>query len=191
MRAVARTGITQTQPIPTIRPSSASVVSTSLRRASDFVSTLARVRASARRTGQISVRTSPHEFRGLAAGASLLAISLLWPAPARNPLRDATIAACRAIAARLRAQITSAVGTSNPDAERVRDQAVARSVRLDAAVAGALGTGIDAEDFHASDASISFSSMSKLDQTWRTSSCSSRASISLTICCACLPSSFR
>jgi uncharacterized membrane protein YccC len=64
---------------------------------------------------------------GLAAGASLLAISLLWPAPARNPLRDATIAACRAIATRLRAQIAYAVGSRNPDEERVRNQAVARS----------------------------------------------------------------
>ena len=38
---------------------------------------------------------------GLASGASLLAISLLWPAPARDPVRDAAIAACRAVAARL------------------------------------------------------------------------------------------
>ena len=50
------------------------------------------------------------------------------------------------------------------------DQAVARPVGLDAAVAGALGAGIDAEDPHASEASISFSSMSKFDQTCRTSS---------------------
>jgi uncharacterized membrane protein YccC len=39
---------------------------------------------------------------GLASVASLLAVALLWPAPARDPLRDAAIAACRAIAARLR-----------------------------------------------------------------------------------------
>src|SRR2546422_545919 len=62
------------------------------------------------------------------------------------------------------------------------DNPMARSVRLDAAVTGALGARVDAENFHASEASISFSSMSKFDQTWRTSSCSSSASISLTIC---------
>jgi uncharacterized membrane protein YccC len=42
---------------------------------------------------------------GLAAGVSLLAISLLWPAPARNPVRADAIAACRALGARLRAEI--------------------------------------------------------------------------------------
>ena len=70
------------------------------------------------------------------------------------------------------------------------DHAVARPVGLDAAVTGALGTGVDAENLHASEASISFSSMSKFDQTCCTSSWSSSASISLTICCASLPSSF-
>ncbi len=49
---------------------------------------------------------------GLAAGASLLAISLLWPAPTREPLRGGAIEACRALAARLRADVTRAL---NPD----------------------------------------------------------------------------
>ena len=40
---------------------------------------------------------------GLAAGASLFAISLLWPAPTADRLRAAAIAACRGIAGRLRA----------------------------------------------------------------------------------------
>jgi uncharacterized membrane protein YccC len=39
---------------------------------------------------------------GLAAAASLLAVALLWPAPARDPVRSAAIAACRALAARVR-----------------------------------------------------------------------------------------
>jgi uncharacterized membrane protein YccC len=39
---------------------------------------------------------------GMAAGAALLAIALLWPAPARDPVRSAAIAGCRALAARLR-----------------------------------------------------------------------------------------
>jgi uncharacterized membrane protein YccC len=64
---------------------------------------------------------------GMAAGASLLAIAFLWPAPARNPLRMAAIDACRALAARLRADVAHTLG------EQVdRDAAVERS---DAAVA--------------------------------------------------------
>ena len=62
-----------------------------------------------------------------------------------------------------------------------RDQVVSATVRLDAAVAGALGAGIDAENSHAREASISFSSMSKLAHTFCTSSWSSRASISFII----------
>jgi uncharacterized membrane protein YccC len=42
---------------------------------------------------------------GMASGASLLAISLLWPAPARDPLRDAAVRACRALSARLRSDV--------------------------------------------------------------------------------------
>ncbi len=42
---------------------------------------------------------------GLASGAGLIAISLLWPAPARYPLRAPAAAACRALAARLRKHI--------------------------------------------------------------------------------------
>jgi hypothetical protein len=38
----------------------------------------------------------------MAAGASLLAIAILWPAPARDTVREAAIEACRALAARLR-----------------------------------------------------------------------------------------
>ena len=63
------------------------------------------------------------------------------------------------------------------------------SIRLHATVAGALRAGIDAEDSHAREASISFSSMSAFVQTFLVSSCSSRTSISLSICCAALPSS--
>ena len=42
---------------------------------------------------------------GLASAAALLAIALLWPAPARDPVRSAAIAGCRALAARLRAHL--------------------------------------------------------------------------------------
>jgi len=50
------------------------------------------------------------------------------------------------------------------------NQLVAASVRLHAAVTGARGAGVDAEDSHASEASISFSSMSKFAHTCCTSS---------------------
>jgi uncharacterized membrane protein YccC len=39
---------------------------------------------------------------GLASGCSLVAIALLWPAPARDPVRTAAIAAVRALAGKLR-----------------------------------------------------------------------------------------
>jgi len=42
---------------------------------------------------------------GMAAGAALVAVALLWPAPARDRLRGAAAAACRALAARLRAGV--------------------------------------------------------------------------------------
>ncbi len=41
----------------------------------------------------------------LAAAVSLPAIALLWPAPARNPVRASVVAACRAVAMRLRADV--------------------------------------------------------------------------------------
>jgi hypothetical protein len=54
---------------------------------------------------------------GLAAAAALPAIALLWPAPARDPVRGAAIAGCRAVAARLRVQVACALGRVS-DAER-------------------------------------------------------------------------
>src|SRR3954447_15026780 len=68
---------------------------------------------------------------GLASAASLLAIALLWPAPARNPLRTAAVDACRALAERLHAEAAHDLGRSStspvaePDAARARaDEAV-------------------------------------------------------------------
>ena len=40
---------------------------------------------------------------GMAGGVALVAVAFLWPAPARDRLRGAAAAACRALAARLRA----------------------------------------------------------------------------------------
>ncbi len=42
---------------------------------------------------------------GMASGAALLAIVLLWPTPTRGPLRAAAAGACRALAVRLRADV--------------------------------------------------------------------------------------
>ena len=50
------------------------------------------------------------------------------------------------------------------------NQLMTAAVAVDAAVTGAVRAGVDAEDPHASEASISFSSMSKFDQTCLTSS---------------------
>jgi hypothetical protein len=47
---------------------------------------------------------------------------------------------------------------------------VAAAVGVDAAIPGAHGAGIDPENPHASEASISFSSTSKFDQTFLVSS---------------------
>ena len=87
-------------------------------------------------------------------------------------------------------QLVRKCGESRSRNGAAHDDAVARPVGFDAAVTGALGAGVDAEDSHASEASISFSEMSKLDHTCCTSSWSSSASINFTICCAGLPSSF-
>jgi uncharacterized membrane protein YccC len=56
---------------------------------------------------------------GLASGASLLAIALLWPAPEHDPVRGAAIRACRALAARLRAEVAYVLDPEpTTDAER-------------------------------------------------------------------------
>ena len=53
---------------------------------------------------------------GLAAAVSLLAISLMWPAPTRNPVRTSAIAACRALADRLRAEVAYVMSGGAADA---------------------------------------------------------------------------
>ncbi len=58
---------------------------------------------------------------GLASVASLLAVGLLWPAPARDPLRAAAIAACRAIADRLRSDAAFLLGEGGISAAEHED----------------------------------------------------------------------
>jgi uncharacterized membrane protein YccC len=64
---------------------------------------------------------------GLACGASLLAISLLWPAPARNPLRRAALSACRALAARLRSEVAYVLGGDSRPTDAEHDEAIERA----------------------------------------------------------------
>jgi hypothetical protein len=53
---------------------------------------------------------------GLAAGASVIAIAILWPAAARDPIRVKAIAGCRAVAERLRREITFIVARGAAEA---------------------------------------------------------------------------
>jgi uncharacterized membrane protein YccC len=63
---------------------------------------------------------------GLAAGVSLLAISLLWPAPTRHPVRVAAIEAARALAARLRSDVAYMMGDpADNERERTHRAAIA------------------------------------------------------------------
>jgi uncharacterized membrane protein YccC len=54
---------------------------------------------------------------GLAGAVSVLAIALLWPSPARDPVRVAAVDACRALAERLRAEIAWMTGLQSGSEE--------------------------------------------------------------------------
>jgi uncharacterized membrane protein YccC len=69
---------------------------------------------------------------GMASTASLLAISLLWPAPVRDPLRASAIVGCRAVAERLRADVAFMLGDRSESASAEHDRAIAAA---DAAIA--------------------------------------------------------
>jgi uncharacterized membrane protein YccC len=69
---------------------------------------------------------------GMAAGAAFLAVALLWPTPTRGPLRSAATAACRALGARLRAEVAFMLSEHEGTFAHDRDHAVKQS---DAAVA--------------------------------------------------------
>jgi hypothetical protein len=60
----------------------------------------------------------------LAAGPAFLAVALLWPAPVRDPLREAAIAACRALAARLRSDVASILGGEGAPSRAGYDEAI-------------------------------------------------------------------
>ncbi|HEX3802325.1 MAG TPA: FUSC family protein [Solirubrobacteraceae bacterium] len=59
---------------------------------------------------------------GLAAAASVIAVTVLWPSPAVNPLEARAIDACRAIAARIRAEVAWIMGEGD-DLQQAHDAA--------------------------------------------------------------------
>jgi uncharacterized membrane protein YccC len=63
----------------------------------------------------------------MSGAVSVLAIVLLWPAPAHDPLRRVVVAACRALAARLRADAAYLASGRDPARAAERDEAVERS----------------------------------------------------------------
>jgi uncharacterized membrane protein YccC len=64
---------------------------------------------------------------GIAAGASLVAVALLWPSPPRSPFRGAVAAACAACAERLRADVAYLTGGMSPSSKADQEAAAARA----------------------------------------------------------------
>ena len=64
---------------------------------------------------------------GMAGGAALVATALLWPAPARDRLRGAAAAACRALAARLSAGVAYLLSGMDGQFALDRDHAAAQA----------------------------------------------------------------
>jgi hypothetical protein len=62
---------------------------------------------------------------GMASGAALLAIVLLWPTPTRGPLRAAAAGACRALALRLRADVAFGMSDGDKSFAADHDHAIA------------------------------------------------------------------
>src|SRR5580692_7101448 len=63
----------------------------------------------------------------MAAGVALVAVAFLWPAPARDRLRGAAAAACRALAVRLRAGAAYLLSGMDEQSAVDRDHAAAQS----------------------------------------------------------------
>jgi Fusaric acid resistance protein-like len=64
---------------------------------------------------------------GMAGGVALVAVALLWPAPARDRLRGAAGGACRALAARLRAEVAFLLSGMDEQFALDRDHAAAQA----------------------------------------------------------------
>ena len=78
-------------------------------------------------TGPISSIPDRLAGWGMASGAALLAVALLWPAPAHDPLRGPAIVACRALAARLRSDVAYVLGGKREASGADHDAAVGRA----------------------------------------------------------------
>ncbi|MBV9593488.1 MAG: FUSC family protein [Actinobacteria bacterium] len=75
--------------------------------------------------GDPSVIPERLEGWALAAGGALVASLVLWPVPARDPLRGPAIAACRAIAGRLRIEVGHVRGEPGVSSEQCEEAAFA------------------------------------------------------------------
>jgi DNA-binding MarR family transcriptional regulator len=71
---------------------------------------------------------------GLASAASLLAIAFLWPSAEHDQLRAPAIAACRALVARLRADVAFAIGGGGRPSPEEKDAAAAAASEAVAAL---------------------------------------------------------
>jgi Fusaric acid resistance protein-like len=60
---------------------------------------------------------------GISAAVSLIAITILWPSPAAFPIEDRAIAACRALGARIRAEVAWVLSGYSDDAKLAADEA--------------------------------------------------------------------
>jgi uncharacterized membrane protein YccC len=70
----------------------------------------------------------------MASAAAIIAVGLLWPAPVREPLRAAAASACRALAARLRAEVAYVLSHEDAVFARDLDRAVAQATDAIAAL---------------------------------------------------------
>ena len=64
---------------------------------------------------------------GLASMAALVAVTVLWPAPSRDSLREPATAACRALAARLRSDVAYLLGGADAPSETEHDKSIAKA----------------------------------------------------------------
>jgi uncharacterized membrane protein YccC len=86
--------------------------------------------------GPLSSLPDRLEGWAMAAAASLIAVAVLWPTPTRGPLRSAATGACRALAARLRAEVAYALSDRGEALEADRDRAIGQSEEALAALHG-------------------------------------------------------
>ncbi len=83
---------------------------------------------------------------GIASLFSLVAISLLWPAPAHDPVRSSAVAACRALANRLRVEIEFVLA-GGVGGDRAGEQAYREAVAAADAAVQAVQTGFFATPY--------------------------------------------